>query len=118
MLEIHWLLDFGCCPIYGFVLSMKIWDCFVTNVVVLQTTCKFPPGNERFGPWLRVESLSSHRKEEKNSMTLFKKPAENFTLIPSPNLLAWPKVDDNVENTTTTMYGLNCSFFFFPKSHL
>ncbi|KAG5587358.1 hypothetical protein H5410_047792 [Solanum commersonii] len=68
-----------------------------------QNTCKFPPGNEKFGPWLRVESSGFRRvmEENKNSMIVVEK--ENFTLIPSPNLLAWPEVEDDLENTTPPM---------------
>ncbi|PHT52867.1 hypothetical protein CQW23_07329 [Capsicum baccatum] len=67
-----------------------------------QNICKFPPGNERFGPWLRVE----WRVEcSSNNQLVVKKHSENFTLIPSPNLLAWTEVEDDedlndLENAT------------------
>ncbi|MCE5167226.1 hypothetical protein HAX54_043362, partial [Datura stramonium] len=49
-------------------------------------------------------SFNFHRIE-KNSMIVVQNPSKEFTLIPSPNILAWPKVAvdqhlDNIENTT------------------
>lgn len=78
---------------------MKIWDCFVINVVVLEIMKT------------RVESWSFHRVMEEEEKIVVEK--ENFRLIPSPNLLALPEVEDDSENTTQPMYGLACSVFFF-----
>nr|XP_009775979.1 PREDICTED: uncharacterized protein LOC104225814 [Nicotiana sylvestris] len=72
-----------------------------------ESTCKFPPppGNERFGPWLRVESLSLLKPTKtEDSITVVQNHTPKFKLIPSPKLQEWQKIsaDQHLDNLDTT----------------